>query len=149
MLNFPFLTFHFQFNCPFSIFTECLLTDMATVLLFFFMILAFSPIFLIFLHFYSLFNSQCSLIWQQCHFSFPPPTVLSCCPDCGSQYLSISQSRYNSVCNFGEFLLKMFKGINGIKAKVTFLSFFFPFLGTFPILNLFQLCKILSKLNSS
>ena len=87
----------------------------------------FLPFFSFFLHFYSLFNSQCSLIWQQCHFSFPPPTVLSCCPDCGSQYLSISQSRYNSVCNFGEFLLKMFKGINGIKAKVIFLSFFFPF----------------------
>ena len=38
------------------------------------------------------FLLQFSVIWQQCHFSLLQPTVLSCCPDCGSQYLSISQS---------------------------------------------------------
>ena len=32
------------------------------------------------------------VIWKQCHFSFLPATVRSCCLDCGTQYFSILRS---------------------------------------------------------
>ena len=58
------------------------------------------------------------VIWKQCHFSFLPATVRSCCLDCGTQYFSILRSFQLFLVNLSE----LWDGYHFYRTRVRALS---------------------------